>query len=88
MFLSVRQDVQPGFGWLRELGRQAVCSRFTGLNDDSGLLFLLGVVGFEEDFALLLRFINAHLFQSRFADSEICWMITLTSSAMFVILGF
>ena len=22
MFLSVRQDVQPGFGWLRELGRQ------------------------------------------------------------------
>ena len=52
----------------------AVFSRFTGLNDDCGILLLLGVVGFEEDFALLLRFINAHPFQSRFAVSEICWI--------------
>ena len=39
---------------------------------------------FEEDFALMLRFMTAHLFQFRFAESEKCWMFTLTTSVLFV----
>ena len=63
---------------------EAVCSLLTGLNDDSGISSWLGVVGFEEDFTLLLRFMTAHLFQFRFADSEISWLIILTTSVLFV----
>ena len=63
-----------------------MCWRLTGLNDDSGILVLHGVVGFQEDFALLHRFMTAHLFQSRFAVSEVYWLITLTSTLSQVII--
>ena len=39
---------------------------------------------FEEDFALLLRFMTAHIFQLRFADSEKRWMFILTTCCLFV----
>ena len=66
------------FFFLSSSESEEVCSLLTGLNDDSGILSWLGVVDFEEDFALLLKFMTAHLFQFRFADSY--WLITLTST--------
>ena len=35
-----------------------MCSLFTGMDDESGILLWLGVLSFEEDFALLLRFMT------------------------------
>ena len=48
-----------------------------GLNDDSGTLSWLDIVGFEEDFTLFLRFMTTCLLQFHFTDSEIFWMMSV-----------
>ena len=49
-----------------------------GLDDDSGFLSWLGIVGFEEDFTLFLRFMNTRFFQFRVAVTEQYCLFTLT----------
>ena len=63
---------------------EAVSSLLTVPNDDSGILSRLGVVGLKRTWdqklssGSLLTFMSTHFFQFRFAETEQCWLITLT----------